>query len=97
MKIELVQCPHEENPHGFEASVSVSDLEHAEDTKVGGRVHVGRVKIFNEETGKFTWFCIEAKRNGNKAPVLEITNIRPEQDKITQCVGRYRAPEAVGL
>lgn len=92
MQIELIQYAPETTPSGFEAHISVQEIKDAEEW-VRGRVHVGRVKIFDEETGKYTWFCVEAKRNGNKAPVLEITNIRPNQDKITNCVGRYRQAE----
>jgi len=87
--LELVQYPHETEPHAFEATVTTGDMQ-AERNRRHGPVTVGRVQILDEETGKFTWFCVGAKLNKNGQPVLEIVNIRPEQDKITNCAGKWR-------
>ena len=97
MQIELVKYAQETDPHGFEAQVSISDIEKAENTRVGGRVHVGRVKVFDEETGKYTWFVIEAMRNGKKQPILEIVNIRDKKDYIVKLSGKMRKPQEVGI
>jgi len=94
-KLELAQYAHEDKPHGFEAHVSMQDIEKSHEMR-DGRVNVGRVKMFDETTGQFTWFVVCAvKKNGR--PVLEITNIRREQDKITHCTGKWRNGELVEL
>jgi hypothetical protein len=78
----------------------MQDIEKSHEMRDGrvnvGRVNVGRVKMFDETTGQFTWFVVCAvKKNGR--PVLEITNIRREQDKITHCTGKWRNGELVEL
>ena len=95
-KLELVQYPHEDQPHNFEAHVSTDDIQ-AEHERRHGPVTVGRIKIFDEETGKFAWFVIGAMLNGNKQPVIEVCHIRENRDKITATSGKWRTPEPEDL
>lgn len=88
MHIELVKYAQETDPHAFEARVSLEDIA-AEKNRRYGPVTVGRIKIYDEETGKFSWFVIGAKLNGNKQPVIEVVNISQPQDKTVAVSGNW--------
>lgn len=96
MHIELVQYAQETDPHAFEAHVSTDDIK-AEHERRHGSATVGRIKIYDEETGKFSWFVIGAKLNGNKQPVIEVVNTRQPQDKTVAVSGTWRTPEPEDL
>lgn len=96
MHIELVKYAQETAPHSFEAHVSTDDIK-AENERRHGSATVGRIKIYDEETGKFSWFVIGARLNGAKQPIIEVVNIRQPQDKTAVFSGVWRTPDAHDL